>query len=75
MNDHPNPSPTVIWSVAGHDSGGGAGQSADQRAADAFGVHLCPVLAAITAQSTVAVTRVAPVPADLFNAQLDTLLS
>ena len=73
MNDHPNPSPTVIWSVAGHDSGGGAGLSADQRAADAFGVHLCPVLAAITAQSTVAVTRVAPVPADLFNAQLDTL--
>ncbi len=73
MNDHHNPSPTVIWSVAGHDSGGGAGLSADQRAADAFGVHLCPVLAAITAQSTVAVTRVAPVPADLFAAQLDTL--
>lgn len=73
MNHHPNHPPTVIWSVAGHDSGGGAGLSADQRAADAFGVHLCPVLAAITAQSTVAVTRVAPVPADLFTAQLDTL--
>ncbi|MGC4364912.1 bifunctional hydroxymethylpyrimidine kinase/phosphomethylpyrimidine kinase [Hydrogenophaga sp. R2] len=73
MNHPQNPSPTVIWSVAGHDSGGGAGLSADQRAADAFGVHLCPVLAAITAQSTTAVTRVAAVPADLFEAQLDTL--
>jgi len=73
MNDHQPTPPTVIWSVAGHDSGGGAGLSADQRAADAFGVHLCPVLAAITAQSTVTVTRVAPVPADLFAAQLDTL--
>lgn len=73
MNHPQNPSPTVIWSVAGHDSGGGAGLSADQRAADAFGVHLCPVLAAITAQSTTAVTGVAAVPADLFEAQLDTL--
>lgn len=73
MNHQPNHPSTVIWSVAGHDSGGGAGLSADQRAADAFDVHLCPVLAAITAQSTTTVTRVAPVSADLFAAQLDTL--
>ena len=35
--------PPVIWSIAGHDSSGGAGLSADQRAADALDVHLCPV--------------------------------
>ena len=40
----------IVWSIAGTDSGGGAGLAADQRAADAFGVHLCPVVAAVTAQ-------------------------
>ena len=40
----------VIWSIAGTDSAGGAGLAADQRAADALGVHLCPVVAAVTAQ-------------------------
>ena len=65
--------PPIIWSVAGHDSGGGAGLSADQRAADALGVHLCPVSAAITAQSTTEVTRVQAVDPALLQAQLDTL--
>ncbi|MBT9553147.1 MAG: bifunctional hydroxymethylpyrimidine kinase/phosphomethylpyrimidine kinase [Hydrogenophaga sp.] len=63
----------IIWSIAGTDSGGGAGLSADQRAADAFGVHLCPVVAAVTAQSTVAVTQVQPIPPDLLDAQLAAL--
>jgi len=63
----------VIWSVAGTDSGGGAGLSADTRAADAFGVHLCPVVAAITAQNSVAVQRVQPVGAELIEAQFDAL--
>lgn len=65
--------PPVIWSIAGTDSGGGAGLAADQRAADAFGVHLCPVVAAVTAQSTTAVTRIDAVPPDLLDAQLAAL--
>lgn len=68
MNKNP-----VIWSIAGTDSGGGAGLAADQRAADAFGVHLCPVVAAVTAQSTTAVTRIDAVPPDLLDAQLAAL--
>lgn len=63
----------IVWSVAGNDSGGGAGLAADQRAAAAFGVHLCPVVAAITAQHSQAVTRVEPVAADLLDAQLAAL--
>ena len=66
-------SPPVVWSIAGNDSGGGAGLSADQRAAGAFGVHLCPVVAAVTAQSSVEITRVAPMPAEVLEAQLATL--
>jgi hydroxymethylpyrimidine kinase/phosphomethylpyrimidine kinase/thiamine-phosphate diphosphorylase len=64
---------TIIWSVAGNDSGGGAGLSADQRAADAFGVHACPVVAAITAQHSHAVRRVEAVSPEVLAAQMDTL--
>jgi hydroxymethylpyrimidine kinase/phosphomethylpyrimidine kinase/thiamine-phosphate diphosphorylase len=63
----------VIWSVAGNDSGGGAGLSADLRAADALGVHLCPVVAAVTAQNSLAVTRVDAMPVDLLEAQFAAL--
>lgn len=66
-------SPPVVWSIAGNDSGGGAGLSADLKAAGAFGVHLCPVVAAVTAQSSVEITRVEPVAAELLEAQLATL--
>ncbi|MDP1165254.1 bifunctional hydroxymethylpyrimidine kinase/phosphomethylpyrimidine kinase, partial [Klebsiella pneumoniae] len=62
--------PPIIWSIAGLDSGGGAGLSADQRAADAMGVHLCPVAAALTAQNSVAVDAVFPVPPEQLDAQL-----
>ncbi|HJV59944.1 MAG TPA: bifunctional hydroxymethylpyrimidine kinase/phosphomethylpyrimidine kinase [Albitalea sp.] len=65
--------PAIVWSIAGTDSGGGAGLSADQRAADAFGVHLCPVVAAVTAQHSRAVTRVQPLAPDLIEAQLQAL--
>ncbi|NDY92006.1 bifunctional hydroxymethylpyrimidine kinase/phosphomethylpyrimidine kinase [Ideonella livida] len=63
----------LIWSIAGTDSGGGAGLAADQRAAEACGVDLCPVVAAVTAQNSVAVSAVHPVPAELLQAQLDAL--
>ncbi|MDP3325929.1 MAG: bifunctional hydroxymethylpyrimidine kinase/phosphomethylpyrimidine kinase, partial [Hydrogenophaga sp.] len=63
----------ILWSIAGTDSGGGAGLAADQRAADAFGVHLCPVVSAITAQNTVAVTQVQAVAPELLDAQLEAL--
>jgi hydroxymethylpyrimidine kinase/phosphomethylpyrimidine kinase/thiamine-phosphate diphosphorylase len=63
----------VIWCVAGNDSGGGAGLSADLRAADAFGVHACTVVAAITAQHSHAVRHVVAVSPELLAAQMDTL--
>ncbi|MDE2456239.1 MAG: bifunctional hydroxymethylpyrimidine kinase/phosphomethylpyrimidine kinase, partial [Burkholderiales bacterium] len=65
--------PPVVWSVAGLDSGGGAGLSADQRAADAAGVHLCPVAAALTAQNSIAVEAVMAVPPAQLEAQLAAL--
>jgi hydroxymethylpyrimidine kinase/phosphomethylpyrimidine kinase/thiamine-phosphate diphosphorylase len=63
----------IVWSIAGTDSGGGAGLAADLRAADAFGVHLCPVVAAVTAQNSLRVTRVASLAPPLIEAQLEAL--
>ncbi|XAH24627.1 PfkB family carbohydrate kinase [Xylophilus sp. GW821-FHT01B05] len=65
--------PPVIWSVAGTDSAGGAGIAADQRAADACGVHLCTVVAAVTAQHSQGVTHVEPLPAAVLDAQMAAL--
>lgn len=65
--------PPIIWSIAGTDSGGGAGLAADQRAADALGVHCCTVVAGITAQSTTEVTHIEATPPTVLQAQLDTL--
>ncbi len=64
----------IVWSIAGSDSGGGAGLQADIKAFAAFGgVHGCTAVAAITAQNSVAVTRVEAVSADLLDAQLAAL--
>ena len=63
----------ILWSIAGTDSGGGAGLAADQRAADALGVHCCTIVAGITAQSTTEVTHIEATPPTVLQAQLDTL--
>ena len=64
----------IVWSIAGSDSGGGAGVQADIKAFAAFGgVHGCTAVAAITAQNSVAVTRVEAVSAELLDAQLAAL--
>jgi hydroxymethylpyrimidine kinase/phosphomethylpyrimidine kinase/thiamine-phosphate diphosphorylase len=63
----------IVWSIAGNDSGGGAGLSADARAAEGCAVHLCPVVASVTAQNSLGVQRVIPVAPDVLDAQLAAL--
>jgi hydroxymethylpyrimidine kinase / phosphomethylpyrimidine kinase / thiamine-phosphate diphosphorylase len=65
----------IVWTVAGSDSGAGAGLQADLRAFDAFGVHGCSAVAAITAQNSLAVERIEPVSPDVLDAQLAALAS
>lgn len=71
----PETAPPVVWSVAGSDSGAGAGLQADLRAFDALGVHGCTAVAALTAQNSVAVQRVDAVDPAQLDAQLAALAS
>lgn len=57
--------------IAGSDSGGGAGIQADLKTFAALGVYGTSVLTAITAQNTLAVTAVHEIPTDVIAAQID----
>jgi hydroxymethylpyrimidine/phosphomethylpyrimidine kinase len=60
-----------ILTIAGSDSGGGAGIQADLKTFAAFGTYGCSVIAALTAQNTRAVTAIHEVPPAFVAAQLD----
>ncbi|WP_424944840.1 bifunctional hydroxymethylpyrimidine kinase/phosphomethylpyrimidine kinase, partial [Aliiroseovarius crassostreae] len=62
--------PPRILVIAGSDSSGGAGISRDVVTAAAFGVEVCPVLTAVTAQTDQAVTALHPVPPEVVAAQI-----
>ena len=73
MNHETTVRPPIVWSVAGSDSGAGAGLQADLRAFEAMDVHGCTVVAAITAQNSMGVQLISPVAASVLNAQLAAL--
>lgn len=61
----------IALTIAGSDSGGGAGIQADLKTFQQFGVFGTSVIVALTAQNTRGVRAVHPVPADFVQAQLD----
>jgi hydroxymethylpyrimidine/phosphomethylpyrimidine kinase len=65
----------VVLSIAGSDSGGGAGIQADLKAFARAGVHGTTAITAITVQNTVGVTGVHPVPVDVIQAQIRAVAS
>ena len=65
----------VALTIAGSDSGGGAGIQADLKTFHAFGVFGTSAITAITAQNTLGVSAVHAVPADMVRAQIAAVAS
>jgi hydroxymethylpyrimidine/phosphomethylpyrimidine kinase len=63
----------AVLSIAGSDSGGGAGIQADLKAFARCGVHGMTAITALTAQSTVGVTGIHPVPGEFIVEQVRTV--
>ncbi len=62
--------PITVLTIAGSDSGGGAGIQADLRTFAAFAVHGTTAITAVTAQNTVGVTAVQNIDPDIVVAQV-----
>src|SRR5688500_12814023 len=65
----------IAVTIAGSDSGGGAGIQADLKTFSALGVYGASVIAALTAQNTRGVSGIHDVPADFIAAQIDAVFS
>lgn len=63
-----------ILSIAGSDSGGGAGIQADIKTITMLGGHAMTAITAITAQNTLGVTDILPVPTAIVLAQIDAVV-
>lgn len=60
----------VVWTIAGSDSGGGAGIQADIKAMQSFDVHGCTAITALTAQNSLGVEALNPISTDVIESQL-----
>ncbi|WP_067819697.1 bifunctional hydroxymethylpyrimidine kinase/phosphomethylpyrimidine kinase [Actinomadura kijaniata] len=75
QNPPTGPTPPLVLTVAGSDSGGGAGIQADLKTMLACGVHGMSVIAAVTAQNSLGVQGYWELPPEAVRAQLDSVLS
>ena len=64
-----------VLTIAGSDSGGGAGIQADIKAISAMGCFAASAITAVTVQNTVGVQAVHPIPLDILAGQIDAVLS
>lgn len=63
-----------VLTIAGSDSGGGAGIQADIKTIQSLGCYAMSAITAVTVQNTMGVKSVFPVPADVVGAQMDAVL-
>jgi hydroxymethylpyrimidine/phosphomethylpyrimidine kinase len=66
--------PTRVMTIAGSDSGGGAGIQADLRTFAMLGVHGCVAVAAVTVQNSVGVKGFHEIPVDVITGQIEAVV-
>lgn len=71
----PTAAPPVALTIAGSDSGGGAGLQADLRTFTRCGVHGCVAVTAVTVQNSVGVTGIVEIPAATVAAQIEAVVT
>lgn len=64
-----------VLTIAGSDSGGGAGIQADIKTISAMGCYAASAVTAVTVQNTTGVWAVHPIPLDILEGQIDAVLS
>lgn len=67
------PTPPIVYTIAGSDSGGGAGIQADLHAIHSMGCHGCSAITCLTAQNSCGVAAVHAPPVEFLRQQLDVL--
>lgn len=63
----------IVWTIAGSDSGGGAGIQTDIKTFQALGVHGCSIITALTAQNSYQVLDIAYSSAKIMETQIEAL--
>ena len=71
----PGTTPLRVLSIAGSDSGGGAGIQADMRTMALLGVHACVAVTAVTVQNTLGVQSFHEVPVDVVAGQIEAVVT
>jgi len=64
----------IVLSIAGSDSGGGAGIQADLKTVSALGCFATTAITAVTAQNTLGVSGIHPVPVEFVEAQIKAVM-
>ncbi len=67
------PAPPIVWTIAGSDSGGGAGIQADLKTFHSLQVHGCSVITALTAQNSQQINDITVTPVQSVNQQIAAL--
>ncbi|MGO3326246.1 bifunctional hydroxymethylpyrimidine kinase/phosphomethylpyrimidine kinase [Gordonia sp. (in: high G+C Gram-positive bacteria)] len=71
----PGQSPARVMTIAGSDSGGGAGIQADMRTFALLGLHACVAVTAVTVQNTLGVTGIERISPEIVAAQMRSVVS